>query len=104
MVGTKADIRRFCKEWAGRGDEKQDTELFWAGIMQDVLGLDDALRRLKFQERADTDAGTGHVGYADVYIPSAKAVVEQKSLGVDLDKPEQRQGRMVTPTLSFLTA
>ena len=30
-------------------------------------------------------------------IADAKTIIEQKSLGVDLDKPEERQGVMVTP-------
>ena len=30
-------------------------------------------------------------------MPAAKVIVEQKSLGIDLAKPEVRQGRDVTP-------
>ncbi|WP_331711535.1 type IIL restriction-modification enzyme MmeI [Brevibacterium ravenspurgense] len=36
-------------------------------------------------------------GYIDMHVPTAKTLVEQKSRGVDLDKAEPRQGRMVTP-------
>ena len=102
MAGARSDVQRFVREWSGRGDEKQDTELFWIDLMQSVLGLEDATRRLRFQVRADTDAGTGHFGFADVSVPSAKAIIEQKSLGVDLDRPEVRQGREVTPVQQAL--
>lgn len=102
MAGARSDAQRFVREWSGRGDEKQDTELFWIDLMQSVLGLEDATRRLRFQVRADTDAGTGHFGFADVSVPSAKAIIEQKSLGVDLDRPEVRQGREVTPVQQAL--
>ena len=97
MAGTKRDAEAFARRWAGRGDENRETQLFWIDLFQNVLGLDDALERLKFEEPVVTDSGSRHAGYIDVFIPSASALVEQKSLGVDLDKPEERQGRMVTP-------
>lgn len=97
MAGTKKDAEAFAKRWAGRGNENQETQLFWIDLFQNVLGLDDALERLKFEEPVVTDSGSKHAGYIDVFIPSASALVEQKSRGVDLDKPEEHQGRMVTP-------
>lgn len=97
MAGTKADAAAFAKRWAGRGDENQETQLYWIDLFQNVLGLDDALERLRFEEPVMTDSGSKHAGYIDVFIPSASALVEQKSLGVDLDKQELRQNRMVTP-------
>ncbi len=33
----------------------------------------------------------------DVSTPDMKTVIEQKSLGVDIDKPELHQGMLVTP-------
>lgn len=87
MAGTKRDAEAFVKRWAGRGDENQETQLFWIDLFQSVLGLDDALERLRFEEPVVTDSGSKHAGYIDVLIPSASALVEQKSLGIDLDKP-----------------
>lgn len=97
MAGTRRDAEEFAKRWAGRGDENQETQLFWIDLFQNVLGLDDALERLKFEEPVVTDSGSKYAGYIDVLIPSASALVEQKSRGIDLDRPEERQGRMVTP-------
>lgn len=55
------------------------------------------MSRLEFEKPVSTDAST-HEGYIDVFIPSAKTLVEQqKSLGIDLAKEETRQGRKVTP-------
>ncbi|MCH3944001.1 MAG: hypothetical protein LKE37_10260 [Atopobiaceae bacterium] len=102
MAGTKQDAERFVAEWQGRGNEDQDTQLFWIDLMQGPLGLDDALRRLRFEVPTKTDADSDHEGYVDVLIPSAKVLVEQKSLGIDLDKPETRQGRPVTPVQQAL--
>lgn len=97
MAGTKRDAEQFARRWASRGDENQETQLYWIDLFQSVLGVEDALERLRFEEPVVTDSGSAHAGYVDVLIPSASALVEQKSLGVDLDKPEERQGRMVTP-------
>lgn len=43
------------------------------------------------------EQATSKRGYIDVSIPDAKTFIEQKSLGIDLDKPELRQGVLVTP-------
>lgn len=101
MAGTKADAEKFAKEWRGKGDENQDTQRFWIGFFQDVLGLDDAIQRLRFEVPVST-AVSDHKGFIDVYVPSAKVIIEQKSLGIDLSKPEKRQGVMVTPVQQAL--
>ena len=95
-MAKKTDAERFARNWSGRGNEDQDTQLFWIDLFQNVLGVEDALDRLKFEVPVST-AASEHKGYIDVLIPSARAIVEQKSLGIDLSKPEKRQGRMVTP-------
>lgn len=96
MTGRREDAAAFAKKWAGKGDEKQHTQLYWIDFFTNVLGCEDALERLRFEVPSSTEA-SAHKGYADVLIPTARAIVEQKSLGIDLSKPEQRQGRMVTP-------
>ena len=97
MAGPKADAQAFAARWAGRGDEAQDGRSFWIDLFQNVLGVEDALARLQFEVPVKTGGAQGHAGYIDVLIPSASALVEQKSAGVNLDKPELRQGAMVTP-------
>lgn len=96
MPGKKADAEAFASRWANKGNENQDTQRFWIGFYQNVLGVEDAVSRLEFEKPVSTDAST-HDGYIDVFIPSAKTLVEQKSLGIDLAKEETRQGRKVTP-------
>ena len=54
MAGTKADAEKFAKEWRGKGDENQDTQRFWIGFFQDVLGLGDAIQRLRFEVPVST--------------------------------------------------
>ena len=97
MAGTKADAEAFAKRWAGRGDETQEGRSYWIDLFQNVLGVEDAIERLKFEVPVHTDSGSSHAGYIDVLIPSASALVEMKGREIDLDKKEVRQGREVTP-------
>ncbi len=96
MPGKKADAEAFASKWANKGIENQDTQRFWIDFYQNVLGVEDAVSRLEFEKPVSTDA-SAHDGYIDVFIPSAKTLIEQKSLGIDLAKEETRQGRKVTP-------
>ena len=96
MAATRKDAEAFARKWEGRGNENQDTQLFWIELMQNVLGLEDAVSRVEF-ERPVSTAASSHEGYIDVLIPSAKVLIEQKSLGIDLAREEVRQGRKVTP-------
>lgn len=43
------------------------------------------------------ESRTSGAGWIDVVVPDAKTFIEQKSLGINMDKPEPRQGTMVTP-------
>ena len=97
MAGIKADAEAFAKRWAGRGDETQEGRSYWIDLFQNVLGVEDAIERLKFEVPVHTDSGSSHAGYIDVLIPSANALVEMKGREIDLDKKEVRQGREVTP-------
>lgn len=97
-TSRKVRIAEFIERWRGRGDEKQETQLFWLDLEQSVLGIPQskAIEGTKFEYR------TAGGGYIDVLCPDARFLVEQKSAGIDLDKPEQRQGTDVTPVQQAL--
>lgn len=97
MTSNRKAAEEFVARWRGHGNEEQDKQKFWIGLFQDVLGLEDALDRLEFEKPVVNSSGSKNPGFIDVLIPTAKAIVEQKGAGVDLDKPELRQGSMVTP-------
>ncbi|MDK7750547.1 hypothetical protein QP572_09305 [Brevibacterium sp. UMB10442] len=90
-VARKRAAKEFAKKWAGRGYEKGDTASFWLELLRDVVGMEDVTTSVRFEK------ATNERGFIDVTIRDAKTVVEQKSLGVDLDRPELRQGMEVTP-------
>ena len=90
----KAAAKKFAAEWAGKGDEKQDTHRFWMGFLQKVLGVANADEHIKFEKPVQYK---GHTTYIDAYIPETRVLIEQKSLGIDLDKKEPRHGEELTP-------
>lgn len=88
---TKRQIREFIDRWDGQGHEKQETQKFWLDLMQNVLGMTNAIHDTEFEHK------TASGGFIDVLCPDARFLVEQKSAGVDLDKKEPRQEGQVTP-------
>lgn len=80
----------FVETWKGRGYEKGETQQFWLSLLTNVLGY----------QHNDTVLFEHHTttgGFIDVWIRQSDVMIEQKSIEVDLDKPEIRQGEMKTP-------
>ena len=96
MASSRERAREFAARWSGEFRESGNDQIFWIQLLHDVLGLDDALSRVRCKDRVVTEKSE-HSGEYDILIPSASTIVEQKATGIDLSKPEQRQGRMVTP-------
>ena len=84
-----AAARDFAEKWDGRGYEKGDTHSFWLELLRDVVGMKDVTTNVRFE------TNTADRGYIDVVIPDAKTMIEQKSIGINLDKPELRQSEMM---------
>ena len=90
----KAVAKEFAKMWAGKGNEKQDTHRFWIGFLHKILGVENADEHIKFEKPVKYK---NHTTYIDAYIPETRVLIEQKSLGIDLDKKEPRHGEELTP-------
>ena len=71
----------FAEHWRGKGDEKSDTQKFWNDLLQKVFGVDDVSSFYESEKRVKVDESTKFI---DIYIPSTKVLVEQKSIDVDL--------------------
>jgi len=90
----KKEAKIFIEHWTGKGNEKQDTQKYWIELLS-ALGVSDPTRHAYFERPVRVK---GKQKYIDVLIPSAKVLVEQKSLDVDLDKAElQSDGESLTP-------
>ena len=86
--------KKFSEEWKDRGDEKQETQRFWIGLLADVLGVPQAASYIEFEKRVKLS----HTSFIDGYIPETKVLIEQKSMDIDLEKSyAQSDGTMLTP-------
>jgi len=86
--------RAFAQRWAGRGDEKSDTQTFWLEMLGQVLSAPNPFELIRFERSVKL----GHRSFMDAFISSTHVLIEQKSLGVDLDTPQrQSDGTLLTP-------
>lgn len=57
--------KKFVAEWAGRGYEKGDTQLFWISLLSHVFGVQDTDSYIRFEDRVQLE----HESFIDVRIP-----------------------------------
>ena len=78
--------RQFFYKWNGKGKEDEDARSYWIEILQNILGVDNVTDRVVFEKKVI--GGDDNTKRIDVYIPETHVVIEQKSLGIALDKPQ----------------
>ena len=84
--------RRYYEKWHGKGREDEDARSYWIDILQNILGVDHVTDRVDFEKKVvGPDGNTKRI---DVYIPETRVIIEQKSLGIALDKPQAGHGGM----------
>ena len=79
----KDAARAFAQRWAGRGDEKSDTQTFWLEMLGQVLGAPNPFELIRFERSVKL----GHKSFMDAFISSTHVLIEQKSLGKKLTDP-----------------
>lgn len=90
----KAAAKKFAESWKGKGYEKGQSQLFWIELLTKVYGVEDIFAFISFEDQVHLD----HTSFIDGYITSTKVMIEQKSLGKDLNKPiKQSDGSLLTP-------
>ena len=78
--------RQFFYKWTGKGREDEDARSYWIEILTDIFGVDHVTDRVEFEKKlVGADKNTKRI---DVYIPETRVLIEQKSLGIPLDKPQ----------------
>lgn len=73
---------RFAADWKGRGDEKQETSLFWIALLQKVYGVEEPDKCIAFEVPVKLD----HTSFIDGYIESTRVLIEQKGRDIDLSR------------------
>ena len=78
--------RQFYYRWNGKGKEDEDARSYWIELLHDILGVERVTERVQFEKKLT--GAKGSTERIDVYIPETRVIIEQKSLGISLDKPQ----------------
>ena len=78
--------RQFFYRWKGKGKEDEHARSYWIELLHDVLGVEDVTQRVEFEKKLIGSKGSTE--RIDVYIPETRVIIEQKTLGIPLDKPQ----------------
>lgn len=85
-IQQREAARQFFYKWNGKGREDEDARSYWIDILQNILGVENVTDRVDFEKKVvGPDGNTKRI---DVYIPETHVLIEQKSLGIALDKPQ----------------
>ena len=78
--------RQFFYRWNGKGREDEDARSYWIEILSNIIGVERVTERVDFEKKViGPDGNTKRI---DAYIPETHVLIEQKSLGIALDKPQ----------------
>ena len=91
---TKKQVQDFVKRWTGKGEEKQQSQMFWIEFLQSILDVETPSYYIEFEDRVKLD----HTSFIDGYIKQTHTMIEQKSITKSLDaKIKQSDGTYLTP-------
>ena len=90
----RAAAKQFAADWAGKGYEKGHSQVFWLSLLQKVYGVTEPDKFIIFEDQVMLD----HTSFIDGFIPSTHVLIEQKSLGKELNKPISRTVRCSLPS------
>ena len=91
--------KRFSQDWQGKGYEKGESQKFWLDLLCNVYGVQDFANFVYFENQIKEQfADKTITNFIDIYIPSTKVMIEQKSQDKDLHSPvRQSDGSLLNP-------
>lgn len=93
-VEQRKAAKEFAEYWKGKGYEKGESQSFWLSLLNEVYGIEKPEQFITFEEQVHID----NTSFIDGMIPSTHVMIEQKSLGKDLNKKiQQSDGSFLTP-------
>lgn len=93
-ITQKEAAKRFVEYWSGKGYEKGQSQPFWLSLLREVFGIAEPEKFITFEDQVHLD----NTSFIDGYIDSTHVMIEQKSLGKDLQKKiKQSNGALLTP-------
>ena len=91
--------KRFSQDWQGKGYEKGESQKFWLDLLCNVYGVQDFANFVYFENQIKEQFSDKTItNFIDIYIPSTKVMIEQKSQDKDLRSPiKQSDGSLLNP-------
>ena len=93
MKTNRKAIKDFINTWKDQGSEVADKVTYWNTLLE-LLGVPkaqiDNKTFIQYEKPIKLNKNESFHGSIDAYIPSTRVLIEQKSNGVDLSKPELR--------------
>ena len=84
--------RQFAQRWHNKGKEDEHARSYWIEFLQDIMGVEHVTEHIDFEKKViGPDGNTKRI---DAYIPETRVLIEQKSLGIPLDKPQPGHDNM----------
>ena len=71
-IEQKKAAKDFAEHWTDKGYEKGESQKYWLDLLQNVLGVDNAIDFIEFEDTVHIDKATGFI---DGYIPSTKILI-----------------------------
>ena len=88
-VEQREAARQFVNKWINRGNEEEDGRSYWLDFLENIMGITHPTDYVNFEKKVVVDGNTKKI---DAYIPETKVLIEQKSLGIALDKKLHNSG------------
>ncbi len=93
-INQREAAREFAEYWKDKGYEKGQSQPFWLSLLRDVMGVEHPEQFISFEDQVHLD----HTSFIDGYIPQTHVMIEQKSLGKNLNQAiKQSDGSLLTP-------
>ena len=91
----KKAAKEFSIRWKDKGYEKGESQKYWIDLLENVLGVSNAVDFIHFEDTVHIDKATGFI---DGFIDKTKVLIEQKSIDKDLRKAiKQSDGSLLNP-------
>ena len=98
FTDLQSEIPKFVHKWLkAEGNESSETTSFWNELLT-LLNAHAHIAGVSFLDQARVPFAPHHVKRLDSYLPLTQVLIEQKSKGIALDKPQlQSDGAVLTP-------
>ena len=99
QIEQSKTAKKFSEDWKDKGYEKGESQKFWLDLLCNVFGVKDFANFIYFENQIKEKFTDKTItNFIDIYIPSTKVMIEQKSIDKDLREPiRQSDGTLLNP-------